>query len=61
MRDGKGTLWSSTSTRYVGYFRQDKKHGKGTIYNSKGEVYEEEWNNGILVSHTKVKKQNENK
>jgi hypothetical protein len=56
VREGKGTLWSSTSTKYVGNFRQDKKHGQGVITTSKGTVYKEEWNNGILISHIKVDK-----
>lgn len=39
-KDGKGTLtWRDG--KYIGQFKDGKKHGKGTIYNSNGSIIED--------------------
>lgn len=32
MKHGEGTLVSSKSTKYIGTFYQDRKHGKGEMH-----------------------------
>jgi len=53
-RDGPGILWSSNNTKYVGTFKNDKKSGQGKIYFADGSIFDEKWNNGILVEHVKI-------
>jgi len=54
MRDGSGTLWSANNSKFVGTFKNDKKHGSGQIFFPEGTIYQEKWNNNILESHIKI-------
>ena len=51
MKDGKGTLISADGSKYIGRFKQDKKHGQGEMQFPNGQVYEEVWQFGMLMSH----------
>lgn len=36
--EGKGKLFFLTYEYYIGEFKEDKMHGKGKLYNKKGDV-----------------------
>jgi len=52
-RDGKGTLTSANGAKYTGRFKQDKKHSNGEMVRQDGQVFEEFWQYGVLMTHTK--------
>ena len=43
LREGEGVLISASNSKFVGRFKQDKKHGKGCYVKSDGTVFEEVW------------------
>jgi hypothetical protein len=42
-------LYSNDGTKYVGYFHENKKHGKGVIYSTNGKICRELWEFGVLT------------
>lgn len=46
LMDGKGTFTSVNGTKYIGRFKQDRKHGKGELVTQDKLIYEEFWQNG---------------
>lgn len=56
MRDGEGTLWvpiakgnkDKLRKLYVGGFKCDKRHGRGTCFFKSGDFYQGEWDNGKM-------------
>ena len=51
-------MTSSDNNKYIGYFKDNRKHGIVIIHYNKGKIAIEEWNNGILVS-SKILKEDE--
>ena len=54
MKDGKGKLVSANGAKFIGRFKQDKKHGVGEMQLPDGQIFEENWQFGILTSHKKT-------
>ena len=54
-RHGKGKYVSQDKLIYEGNFCCNKKDGKGQEINSNGEVFEELWMQGVLMSRTMIK------
>ena len=51
MKDGKRHgfgIETESGSRYEGQFEEDKKHGRGSLYTSKGEVISGSWSKGLL-------------
>jgi hypothetical protein len=46
-------LISANGSKYIGRFKQDKKHGHGEMIFADDQIFEEVWQNGILISHQK--------
>jgi len=53
LRDGKGMLTSNNGSKFIGRFKQEKKHGKGEMHRNDGQIFEENWQFGILISTIK--------
>ena len=51
--EGKGTLTAANGSKFIGRFKQDRKHGKGELVTEDQQICEEVWQNGIMVSHKK--------
>ena len=50
-KNGRGALIKTNGNYFVGYWKNDKKNGKGTDYNKEGEIITNgEYSNGILVN-----------
>lgn len=54
MRNGEGTLWVPSEKAnklrklYVGSWKDDRRHGRGTCYFKSGEYYQGSWDNGKM-------------
>ena len=47
---GRGALINNNGNYFVGYWKNDKKNGKGTEYNKEGEMMNDgEYKNGVFV------------
>ena len=47
---GRGALINNNGNYFVGYWKNDKKNGKGTEYSKEGEIVNEgEYKNGTLL------------
>ena len=44
--NGQGTLTFSDGSKYVGEWKDDKRHGQGTFTSAKGDKYVGEWKDG---------------
>ena len=53
-KQGKGTLISANGSKYIGYWDNDKKDKKGEMHLQDGQIFEELWQKGILLSHVKI-------
>jgi hypothetical protein len=53
LMEGKGTLTAANGSKFIGRFKQDRKHGKGELVTEDKQIFEEVWQNGIMVSHKK--------
>lgn len=57
LRDGEGTLWVPTGRAgklrklYVGAWKDDRRHGKGTCFFKTGEFYQGSWEFGRMHGH----------
>lgn len=49
MKDGAGTLVSTNGAKFVGKFKQDKKHGSGKMHFPDNQGFEEQWQFGVLT------------
>ena len=47
--NGYGTYTSANGNKYVGGWKDGKKHGQGTFTTTDGRVYKGIWENGKLV------------
>jgi len=48
LRHGKGEYWSKANGfKYVGDYKNDKKHGKGKYTYPNGDIYNGNWKNGV--------------
>ena len=54
MKDGAGTLVSTNGAKFVGKFKQDKKHGAGKMHFPDNQRFEEQWQFGVLIAHKKI-------
>jgi hypothetical protein len=57
MKDGTGTLVSTNGAKFLGKFKQEKKHGTGKMYFPDNQVFEEQWQFGVLTSHKKIEEE----
>lgn len=58
IRDGLGidqsNIYGTDKTKYyIGYYKNNKRHGKGFFVDPKGKMYAGEWKHGRLVGKTK--------
>mmetsp|Transcript_73615 Transcript_73615/g.157904 ORF Transcript_73615/g.157904 Transcript_73615/m.157904 type:complete len:386 (+) Transcript_73615:62-1219(+) len=55
LRNGEGTLWVPVGKAqklrklYVGGWKDDKRHGRGTCFFKQGEFFQGEWNHGLMA------------
>lgn len=53
-RDGTGTFTSSKDgMRYIGQWKQNRRHGEGRLYMSSGDCLTATWDHGTLIQPTK--------
>ena len=57
MKDGTGTLVSTNGAKFLGKFKQEKKHGTGKMYFPDNQVFEEQWQFGVLTTHKKIEEE----
>jgi hypothetical protein len=50
MKEGLGTYTYANGNKYVGSFKNGKKHGSGVLYYIDGTLEEGRWENDVLVS-----------
>lgn len=64
LRNGEGTLWipvgKSGKLRklYVGGWRDDRRHGKGTCFFKNGEFFQGEWDGGMMHGQGQLRYEN---
>jgi len=57
LRNGEGTLWvpvgkvKKLRKLYVGGWKDDRRHGKGTCFFKSGEYYQGTWDHGMMHGH----------
>lgn len=55
LRNGEGTLWVPVGKAqklrklYVGGWKDDKRHGRGTCFFKNGEFFQGDWNHGMMA------------
>ena len=53
-QNGNGTYDYSTGVKYVGEWKDGRKHGQGVFFNADGKRYEGEWKKGMREGQGKI-------
>lgn len=56
MKHGRGIYYYPNKSEFHGCFEENRQHSHGYLIEAKGEVFEQEWAHGVLLSSRKVER-----